>query len=123
MKRNNITGIAALLATALMTGCQTSQGLYHWGEYESGLYRYYHDPAQQTALSEQLLLAIETAGDRVAPGMLAEYGTLLLQQGKNEEAVVYYRKEKEQWPESRHLMDAMITNLTPNTNSQVGTKR
>ena len=117
MMKKNVTCLATLMATLLMAGCQTSQGLYHWGEYESGLYSYYSDPAQQTTLSEQLLQAIETGGGRVAPGMYAEYATLLLQQGKTEEAVVYYRKEKERWPESEHLMDAMINNLTPKTNN------
>lgn len=118
MMIKNSTCSATLLTTLLMAGCQTSQGLYHWGEYETGLYSYYHDPAQQTALSEQLLQAIETGGARVPPGMYAEYGTLLLQQGKTEEAVVYYRKEKELWPESEHLMDAMINNLTSKANNQ-----
>ncbi|WP_257293530.1 DUF4810 domain-containing protein [Endozoicomonas sp. YOMI1] len=106
-----ITSMTVLAATVLMAGCQTSQGLYHWGEYESGLYGYYKDPAQLATLSEQLLTAIEAADGRVAPGMYAEYGTLLLQQGKKKEAIAYYSKEKELWPESRHLMDAMINNL------------
>ena len=107
-----LTGILILVTSVFMTGCQTNQQLYHWGEYESGLYSYYKDPAELAALSEQLLNAIEDANGRVAPGMYAEYGTLLLQQGKKEEAVVYYTKEKELWPESQHLMDAMINNLT-----------
>lgn len=110
--------IMLLAVTVFVTGCQTNQQLYHWGEYESGLYGYYKDPAELAALSEQLLSAIEDANGRVAPGMYAEYGTLLLQQGKKDEAVVYYAKEKELWPESQHLMDAMINNLTRTSSAE-----
>ena len=104
--------VAVATGSLLMAGCQTTQGLYHWGDYESGLYGYYKDPAELAALSEQLLAAIEDANGRVAPGMYAEYGTLMLHQGKKDEAVIYYAKERDLWPESRHLMDTMINNLT-----------
>ena len=87
-----ITAATVLATVVLVSGCQTSQGLYHWGEYESGLYGYYEDPAELAKLSEQLLQAIESANGRVAPGMYAEYGTLLLQQGKKEEAIHSYTK-------------------------------
>lgn len=113
-----VAGVLVLATTIFVTGCQTSQQLYHWGEYESGLYGYYKDPAELSALSEELLSAIEDANGRVAPGMYAEYGTLLLQQGKKDEAVVYYTKEKELWPESQHLMDAMINNLTRTSSAE-----
>ncbi|ELU03472.1 hypothetical protein CAPTEDRAFT_214153, partial [Capitella teleta] len=53
---------------------KTSQQLYHWGEYEAGLYGYYKDPAELAALSEQLLSAIDDANGRVAPVPLAEKG-------------------------------------------------
>jgi len=114
-------GLALLAMSILFTGCQTTSGLYHWGDYESGLYSYYKDPAELAALSEQLLEAIDEANGRVPPGLYAEYGTLLLQQGKKDEAVIYYTKEKELWPESQHLMNAMIKNLTsslPSANGQ-----
>ncbi|OED50532.1 hypothetical protein ACH42_00985 [Endozoicomonas sp. (ex Bugula neritina AB1)] len=112
MRIRKITAMAVFTVTVLISGCQTSQGLYYWGEYESGLYDYYKDPAELATLSEQLLQAIEDANGPVAPGIYAEYGTLLLQQGKKEEAVASYTKEKALWPESQHLMDAMINNLT-----------
>lgn len=110
--------LAVVSCSFVLAGCQTSQGLYHWGEYESGLYGYYQDPAELATLSEQLLQAIEEANGRVAPGMYAEYGTLMLQQGKTDEAVLYYTRERDLWPESRHLMDAMINNLTNKTGGQ-----
>ena len=84
--------LAVVSCSFVLAGCQTSQGLYHWGEYESGLYGYYQDPAELATLAEQLLQAIEEANGRVAPGMYAEYGTLMLQQGKTDEAVLYYTR-------------------------------
>ncbi len=106
-----IAAVAMVTSSIVLTGCQTDQGLYHWGEYESSLYDFYKDPAKQGVFFEQALNAIEQADDRVAPGMYAEYATLLLHQGKTDEAIIYYSKERELWPESKKLMDAMINNL------------
>lgn len=117
MKMKRMVAIAMVASPFLLTGCQTDHGLYHWGKYESGLYGYYKDPAAQSALSEQVFNAIEQADGRVAPGMHAEYATLLLQQGKKEEAIIYYKKERDLWPESRQLMDAMINNLERQRNT------
>ena len=102
----------------MLTGCQTTTGLYDWGSYEDDLYRYYKDPAQLANLEEGLLLTIEQANDRVPPGLYAEYGTLMLQKGNTTGAVTYYQKEREKWPESAPVMDAMINTLTksPSTN-------
>lgn len=118
LNAKQIMALAVISGAVLMTGCQTSQGLYHWGDYESGLYSYYKDPAELAVLSEQLLKTIEDAQEHVPPGMYAEYGTLMLQQGKLNEAVAYYTKERDHWPESRHLMDAMIINLTTRSKQQ-----
>lgn len=110
--------IAVLASTSVMlTGCQTSQGLYHWGDYESGLYEYYKNPSEQEALTKQLLTLIEKESVRIPPGIYAEYGTLLLQQGKKQEAIMFFEKEKELWPESQHLMNSMI-NAIPASPSQ-----
>lgn len=113
MTTNKTWGAASLLSISVfLTGCQTSQGLYHWGGYETSLYEYYKDPAQQEALAERLLAVIEDESARVPPGIYAEYGTLLMQQGKTNEAIVYFKMEKEQWPESQALMDSMINALS-----------
>ena len=110
--KNTLVLASLLSVSVFLTGCQTSQGLYHWGEYESSLYEYYKDPAEQEALAERLLALIEDESARIPPGIYAEYGTLLLQQGRTDEAVIYFEREKELWPESQTLMDSMINALT-----------
>ena len=44
------------------------------------------------------------------PGLYAELGYALLEEGQTKEAVGYFEKEKTKWPESGFLMDKMIRN-------------
>ncbi len=90
-------------------GCGPSTK-YHWGNYENSLYRYYKNPAEVEKLAEALAEIIEK-GERdgkVPPGIFAEYGYLLFITGNTGEAVAYFEKEKNIWPESSMLMDKMI---------------
>ncbi len=101
-----------LLAFAL-TGC-ASNALYKWGNYEDQLYAAYKDPTKVQALRLQLENHVEQAsksGLKVAPGLYAELGTLYLQAGQRSQAMAYYLREKQTWPESEQLMSAMIQNL------------
>jgi hypothetical protein len=100
------------LATAAVTGC-ASQTMYHWSGYDEALYHHYREPAGREAWLEALRITIleaEQEGRKVPPGLYAEYGYALLEEGKRKEAVVYFEKEKAKWPESRLLMDKMIRN-------------
>ena len=116
MNTKKIMPLAIVMASVLMTGCQTTKnvGLYHWGDYETSLSEYYKDPAQEPQLSDTVLITIDESEGRIAPGMYAEYATLLLQQGKVDEAIEYYTKERDYWPESRSLMNSIIAQLTRN---------
>jgi hypothetical protein len=102
---------AALLA---LTGCATNRGLYEWGGYDGLLYQSYKNP-EAVAKSRESLAAhiaiLEKGGKRVAPGLYADLGTLLLQSGDKAGALSNFRRERELWPESAVLMDAMIRNL------------
>lgn len=120
MNTKKIMPVAIATASVLMTGCHTTQnvGLYHWGDYEASLYEYYKDPAQEPQLSDTVLKAIDESEGRIAPGMYAEYATLLLQQGRVDEAIEYYTKERDYWPESRALMDSIIAQLTRNQSNR-----
>ena len=93
-----------------LVGC-VPKATYHWGNYEKQLYKYYKNPADVERLAEALAKVIvdgEQEG-RVPPGIYAEYGYLLLITGHSDEALVYFEKEKSQWPESAVIMDKMIT--------------
>jgi len=114
--------VAGVLVGALLSGCVPPQK-YNWGEYESSLYGYYRDPtkaAQLTAALDAIIQSAEQTKTFVPPGVYAEYGYLLYQQGKTADAIVFFQKEKALWPESAFFMDAMIRNATDAANRKTG---
>lgn len=114
MKTSMLKTIAAAAVALSMAGCATTNNLYQWGGYEDQLYAAYKDPTQAEALRLKLEAHIqqaEKAGQKVAPGLYAELGTLYLQAGANGKAMDYYALERKAWPESQQLMTAMIENL------------
>jgi hypothetical protein len=109
-----------LFASSLIAGC-AAPSLYQWGDYESMLYSGYKDPANLEVMKvklEEHIAALESSRQKVAPGLYAELGTLYLQAGDPDQAVAMYSREREAWPESKGLMDAMIKNLERRTATQ-----
>jgi len=99
------------LGALLLAGCATNHDKYAWGSYDPALYAYYKSPAKVTELALTLQDTISASDAKhlpVAPGLRAEYGYLLLQQGNSAQAVVYFQAEEQQWPESKVFMDRMI---------------
>ncbi|WP_198969621.1 DUF4810 domain-containing protein [Xylophilus sp. ASV27] len=112
------------LAALLLTGCAAQQK-YHWGSYEGAMYSYYKDPAKASEFAaslQQTIAAAEQAKRIVPPGVYAEYGFLLLQQGKSKESMEYFAKEKATWPESTVLMDTMTKTAGKTANAQASTQ-
>lgn len=103
----------ALLAAAALSaaaGCAPPT-LYAWGGYDEALYRHYRHPHDRGAWVERLrtlVLEAQERGRRVPPGVQAELGYALLEEGRTGEAIGWFRREQEQWPEARVLMDKMI---------------
>lgn len=100
-------------AIALLGGCGAS-AQYKWGNYEDNMFDYYHEPGRkEKVVSDHLRMVANppTNGQKLAPGMFAEAGTFYLEQGDLKNAIAYYQLEKEAWPESATLMDALIENL------------
>lgn len=109
------TRLLLLAVPALLwTACKPPE-MYHWGKYEDSLYRIAKDPAAMDRYGENLLVQINAAEglNKVPPGIYAEYGYFLLARKRGDEAVVFFRKEKERWPESAVLMDRMIASAAP----------
>ena len=108
MKPVRLTLVAA---TLLVTACATNHQKYAWGTYDHALYVYYKDPAKAAALAQSLeatISAAEKTNAPVGPGIYAEYGYLLLQQGNSTAAIDAFHKEASHWPESKVFMDHMI---------------
>ncbi|MCG8313656.1 MAG: DUF4810 domain-containing protein [Pseudomonadales bacterium] len=98
----------------LLTSAGCARGLYDWGSYNNHLYNYYENPAAVNrfrASLEKHLTQVEAQGKRPAPGLYAELGTLYFQLGDNLTALRYYQKEYDTWPESQHMMAAMIKRI------------
>ena len=105
--------LLAVVASLAMGGCASNK-LYQWGDYEDNLYAAYKDTTKSEALRLKLeahIQAMEKAGQKVAPGLYAEVGTLYLQAGQRQAAMGWYQRERAAWPESTQLMTSMIQNL------------
>jgi len=116
-----------LLAVPLLAGLSACvpPTMYHWNGYDSALYRHYQAPAEREDFVVALrttILDAEQRGLKVPPGLYAEYGYALLEEGKPGEAVSWFQKEKSKWPESAMLMDKMIRNAGQRPVAPAGTK-
>lgn len=109
MRISSVLCLAVLLA---LTGCvTTAPAKYSWGNYENSLYSYYKDSTKSGDYEAELVSVIrdsEATAKPVAPGLYAEYGFLMLQEGKSKEAIAQFEKEKAKWPESTYLMNNLI---------------
>jgi hypothetical protein len=103
--------LAAGVATAL--GACVPQTRYHWGQYDAALYQHYKNPQDREQFVAALRTTIDEAeqmGMKVPPGICAEYGYALFEEGQAAESVPWFQREKDTWPESTVLMDKMIRN-------------
>ena len=105
--------IVAIWVAALASGCANNR-IYEWDNYDTKLYNYYKNPtsAEEMRVSmQEHFKTLESHNLKPGPGMYAELGTLYLEGGDRTSAAEWYRKERDAWPESRPMMDAMLTNL------------
>lgn len=112
MSPNSLALVAAAVALAA-TGCVPRTTLYHWRGYDDGLYRHYKNPQDREHWVETLkviMLESEEQGLKVPPGVHAEYGFALYEEGRFPEAITYFDRERAEWPESRVLMEKMVRN-------------
>jgi hypothetical protein len=103
--------LLALAVTA--SACAGPSSYYYWGSYNQSLYSHYKAPQEREAWLTGLkttLLEAEQRGARVPPGLYAEYGYALFEEGDATNAIANFRKESALWPESRFLMEKMIRN-------------
>ncbi len=109
-RRPSFLLLAAIAAAA--AGC-APRTAYLWGDYDAVLSAHYANPQDSERYLErlgQIVQKAEVEKDRIPPGLYAEYGYALFEAGRLDEALTYYRKEREEWEESRVFMDKMIRN-------------
>ena len=108
--KSSLSAGLVIILSFLVSGCASTR--YEWKGYDRTLYKHYKDPAHSEVFLEEIKEIVDYAETKkkVPPGMYAEYGYLLYEAHKYKEAIVYFKKEKELWPESQMLMDKMIIN-------------
>jgi len=105
--------LAPLLLAAATAACSGPSSYYYWGSYNETLYAHYHAPQEREAWIAGLkatILEAEQRDARMPPGIYAEYGYALFEEGDTQNAIAYFKKEQALWPESRFLMEKMIRN-------------
>lgn len=102
---------AALVSWLLLAMCLVARKpLFDTAIYEDSLFAMYERGGQvQVALLDQSIVSSELVSARIPPGVYADYGVLLYQQGKAAEAVTQILKEGEQYPESRQVVRQLLT--------------
>lgn len=120
MKNTNYCIIAVTIL--MITGCAHTQ--YSWQNYDQKLYNHYKNPATYDQFVEDLKNIMEkgeTSG-KIPPGIYAEYGYALYEKGNFPEAIKYFKKEQDKWPESNVIMTKMINNAQKKT-AQTGKQK
>lgn len=114
MIKNHFFLLASLL---VFSNCTSSKpALYSWQNYETSSYTYLKN-SDEAALEELVVayekIISEQSGTRnvVPPGIYADYGFLLLQNGENEKGKEMLQKEIEIYPESKIFIDRILKML------------
>ena len=113
--------IAVVVAVLASTACVPHQGLYYWNGYDTALYQHYRNPQDRETFVAAVVETIRQAderGMRVPPGVSAELGYALFEEGKAKEAIPWFERERKEWPESQVLMDKMIRNANQRAATQ-----
>jgi len=105
--------LTAVLACGVFgAGCRP-RVLYDWGRYEESLQANYvaHDDAKAFSGLEATVTSTRLTGHRVPPGACAEYGFALYRRGNPQQAIEYFERESQLFPESKPLMDKLIAKV------------
>ena len=92
-----------------LIGC-VAQSRYNWSNYDTKMYKHYKTPAEREEFVQALKEVLDNAeqNGKVPPGLYAEYGFVMYEEGNTQQAILYYQKEATKWPESRAFMTKLI---------------
>ena len=110
--RKSVLMLLVPAVALLAAGCGPKQ-MYTWRGYDDTLYAHYKKPQDHATHVERMKTIVtetEAAGAKMPPGVYAEYGYALFEEGRFGESVTYFQKEKETWPESAVVMDKLVRN-------------
>ena len=113
-----------LALSVVFSGCAMRPGLYYWGDYPNSLYGWKKDATDDKAAAHraELKKVIDTSDGkemRVPPGVYCEYGYMLFLDGDEEQAVTFFQKEAETYPESGDFISFLMARLK-GTDSEEG---
>jgi len=88
--------------------------MYNCVRYELTRFVHYHDSAVKKEALQKYIAFVETGGTPehpIAPGLFAEAGTFMLEEGDVPGAIKFYQMESDAWPEARPMLSVLISNL------------
>ncbi len=105
--------LAMVLSFAALASACAPTGLYHWDHYNQSLNASYitHDQTESRTALEAAITSAQKEGRRVPPGVCAELGFLIYKGGQGEQAIEYFQKEAQLYPESKPLMDKLTAKV------------
>lgn len=93
----------------VLNGCQSSNTIYYWGDYQEVLYNYNQSDknnyTQQIQDLEKTIEKAKSTNKSVPPGLHAHLGLLYATSGDKNKAFEQFEKEKTLFPESKHFID------------------
>ncbi len=114
MKSRKFMRTAVLATSVLLLSACGANTMYNWEGYNYALLKHYKDGTSTAELADSLRKVVtksEKTG-AVPPGLYAEFGYALLNSAQTEEALVYFQKEHDKWPESRPFLDDVIRRIS-----------
>lgn len=106
--------VCALGMLFALQSCGTSvKPLYSWYNYDDLAYEYSKSKSEKTTAElvevyQKLIEKQKESRGTVPPGICAEYGYLLIKQGKTEQGMKYLERETELYPESKLFIGNII---------------
>ena len=109
MKNN----IILLISFALFASCSAPKPLYTWANYEKTSYSYLKNSDEKSTQAiledyQKILGAQKGTRGMAPPGICADYGFLLLQEGKTDEGKELLNREISLYPESTIFIERIL---------------
>lgn len=101
------------ITVLLLASCTTQKPLYSWGKYEITSYNYLKNSDEKSTQKlietyQQIIEKQKGTRNAIPPGVCADYGFLLLQEGKTNEGKELLMKEIALYPESKVFINRIL---------------